>query len=741
MNSLLRPLFALCLGGLVTLAAPLFAEAPWTAGETLRSEAGRAERLLYRAETSERRSALAAHLGAMQAALAGADPAFGPEIALRLAEFEAQAQAGSAPGTARARQRLWVALTLEAREQAFAAIARGDAATAANWLTLRDYARASGDTAAALAVQALGQKTMAPEAVRQTVEGELLTVAASELRLALRRATEDAAAGHAVQFAGGLGRIEGLLAYLGGTLEAALGADGMAALGSDLARAETDPAALAQIEARLAGYAPVALSDEEVLRRARLLRRFTALVWEEYKDGVRDGEISQPLEYNEARLFADRAVMILSDLAPQMPDQAAAERLAGLLAAARERMAQKADGIEPLIAEAVAEIDRSFGAAVAAGGYAAALDALPAALDELALMAQSGDWSGAALKRLEAYAWFDPDIEQRLVPRAPTMALRIEARFWEGTAARPGLGTLIAQQADLAQLAAEIDGIKSDLVEAKARIEVQPTPLGSTLQSAGILFREGLEAVLILAALLAALRAEGLAPARFRPALSLGVGLAFAGSFALWGATRWLFSLSTLAREALEGATALLAAVVLIWMVLGLGGGGGHVAAFRSRLARVASPVSVGVLAFLVVFREGFETVLFYEALLVDAARGPVLAGLALGAGAVLAAGWAVFASGRKLPLRLFFRATTLLLAALSVMLVGAGVRGLQTAALLSATPVSWFPDADWLQLWFGLFPVAEPLAAQAVTLAILLMPWRRLPQSLRSRGALRHGS
>ncbi|MDV7270802.1 FTR1 family protein [Thioclava sp. A2] len=731
MTSLLRFVIALCLA---LLAAPLHAETPWAAGEVLRSEAGRVERLLYRPDTAERSRALARHLQTMQAALAGADPAFGPHVAQELAAFQAQAEAGAAPGVARARQRLWGALTLAAREQTLAAIARADAEAAANWLTLRDYARASGDTAAALAVQALGQGTMTPKAVRQVVEGELLTVAASELRLALRRAADDAAAGHRVQYTGGLGRIEGLLAYLGENLQGALGAEGMAALRADLARAETDPAALTQIKARLAGYAPVALSADERLRRARLLRRFTALVWEEYRDGVRDGEISQPMEYNEARLFADRAVMILSDLAPQMDDDGAAARLAGLLAQARDRMAQKADGVEPLIAEALAEIDRSFGAEVAAGGYEAALDALPAALDELALMVQSGDWSGAELKRLEAYSWFDPDIEQRLVPRAPAMALRLEARFWEGTAARPGLGMLIARQADPALLRAEIDGIKSDLAAVKARIEVQPTPFGSALQSAGIIFREGLEAVLILAALLAALRAEGLAPARFRPALSFGVGLAVAGSFALWGATRWLFSLSTLAREALEGGTALLAAVVLIWLVLGIGGSGGHVAAFRARLARVASPLSVGVLAFLVVFREGFETVLFYEALLVDAAHAPVLAGLAFGAGAALFAGWVVFASGRKLPLRLFFRATTALLAGLAVMLVGAGVRGLQTAALIGATPVAWFPDTDWLQLWFGLFPVAEPLAAQAAVLVILLTPWRGMCQSVATR-------
>jgi len=128
-----------------------------------------------------------------------------------------------------------------------------------------------------------------------------------------------------------------------------------------------------------------------------------------------------------------------------------------------------------------------------------------------------------------------------------------------------------------------------------------------------------------------------------------------------------------------------------------------------------------------VVFREGFETVLFLEALLIDAAMSPVLAGLALGGAAALAAGWAVLASGRRLPIGVFFRVTTALLAILAVTLTGAGIRGLQTAALVDATPVGWFPDLQWLQVWFGVFPVAETLAAQAFVVILMLTgpAWR----------------
>lgn len=731
MRGLLAPV-ALLVVLVAALAGGAAAEAPVAAAEALRLQAGRIERLAYRSPTPERQAEIGERLSRMQAAWADAAPAYGEggaAVAAALDRFAHHAGAGEAAGVARWRQRLWLALATGARDAALAALRAGDGATAEGWLAIRDYARASGDTAASQAVAALRAGRLSPADAAAAVEAELLGIAAAELRLALARAAEDAAAGRMIQYAGDLGRAEGLADFLAANLAARLGAEAAAALAAELARAATEPAAIAAAAARLARYAPVALAPAERLRRARLLRRFTALVGEEYRDGVRDGAVTVALEYNEALLFRERAAMVLGDLAGSFDDPAAADRLGVLMAEMAAIMAAKGDGIEARVVEALALIDASFGAEVAAGGFAAALDAALAALDELVLMAGQGDWAGAELKRLEAYSWFDPDIEQRLVPRAPAMALRLEARFWEGSAGRPGLGRLMAVQAPAAAVAAEAAGIRADLAAARTLIEAPLSATGAVLQSAAILFREGLEAVLILAALFAALRAEGADPARFRAATAAGVVAALAASLALWAAARWLFALSTLTREAIEGATALLAAAVLVWLVLGLAAKGGHVAALRRRLAGRASAAGVAALAFLVVFREGFETVLFYEALLVDAAPAPVLGGLLAGAAAAGAAGWLVLVSGRRLPLGLLFRATSAMLAVLAVMLVGAGVRGLQTAALIGATPVAWFPDRDWLQLWLGLFPVAEPLVAQAATILVLLAPaLRRRP-------------
>lgn len=234
--------------------------------------------------------------------------------------------------------------------------------------------------------------------------------------------------------------------------------------------------------------------------------------------------------------------------------------------------------------------------------------------------------------------------------------------------------------------------------------------------------------------MIGALKASGL-PARgagsWRLPVAAGVLAALGGSFALWLAVGRLFTLGTLQRELLEGLSALAAAAVLLyvthWMfrksyvgdwiaqirrravVAAKGNDGGHLGWF-----------TLFSLSFLVVFREGFETVLFYEALLIDAPALPVLAGLAAGGVLAVAIGYAMLGLEAKLPIAAFFRLTGGLLATLCVMLVGSGVRGLQTAALMSATPVAWFPDRPWLQIYFGLYPVVEALAAQAAVAAFL---------------------
>lgn len=224
----------------------------------LRSEAGRVERLLYRAASPEREAALDAHLAAAAAAWAAAGLA-DADLAGKVQHWQAAAETGDAAATARARQVMWAGLTATARDAALAAIDAGDAVTAGTWLTLRDYARASGDTTpASAALQALAAGEMTPDAARAAVEAELLTVAASELRLAIGQAQDDAAAGPCHPACRRSWADRGAFALcLSQPVRRRPWQRCPAGLTAALARAEgDDPAALDLLADRLAAYAP-----------------------------------------------------------------------------------------------------------------------------------------------------------------------------------------------------------------------------------------------------------------------------------------------------------------------------------------------------------------------------------------------------------------------------------------------------------------------------------------------------
>lgn len=736
-------LFLSALSFLLVLSGATLADSPSKSAETLRTTLGRLERLAYRSESPERSAALAEELAVATAAWQALAPHLGEgPVAGEMTALAEAVAAGDGAGIARARGRIWAGVQAGAMARGLAALEAGDLLSARDWLLIRDYARAARDTAATLALAEAGSGRLAMAEAARVVRDELLSTYDGELKLALARAGDNLAKGQSQRLAGDIGRAEGLAALLSPQLQAALGPEGLAQLRADLDRAGSgDAASLARAAEALASWSAVALPEAERDRRALLLHRYLGMVWIEYKDGVRDGKVKVALEYHEAALFRDRAAMLFADLRPALADEATVARLETLLTDLKTLHAAKADPavLRELTDEAQELVTAAFGAATTAGGYAAAVELLPAALDEMLRAAGAGDWVTAEAKRIEAYSWFDPDIEQRLMPRDPGLALRLEALFWEGSAAEPGLGAIIATGKDAPALASVSATLKSRLAEARTQIEAPLSPVTAAVQSAGIILREGLEAVLILAALLAALAGEGIGAARWRRPVLAGIGLALAASLALWQAARGLISITTLERELLEGATALLAVAVLVPLALTIfaPAKGGHAARLRGRLrAAGGSAWAIFALAFLVVFREGFETVLFYEALLTDAPAPAVLSGLGLGTLAVLLAGWAVLGLGQRLPVGLLFKVTGAMLAVLSLMLTGAGIRGLQTAALLPATPVGWFPEAEALQLWLGLFPVAEALLAQAAVLGVygLAFLWGRKTRA----GALR---
>jgi high-affinity iron transporter len=241
-----------------------------------------------------------------------------------------------------------------------------------------------------------------------------------------------------------------------------------------------------------------------------------------------------------------------------------------------------------------------------------------------------------------------------------------------------------------------------------------------------ILAREGMEAILLIAAMALYLRRAG--GGSGMTALHGGWIAALVAGALTWASSNWIVTISGAARELTEGFTALLAAVVLIWVGVWMH----QQASIRDWTKTVTGSLSKAVksqslwwvflLAFLAVYREAFETILFYQALWLQMGAGSdtaFIAGAALALVALLAAIGFIIKLGARLPIRQFFLFCSVTLVVLAVIFVGKGIAALQEAGRVPLNVVS-FPRIDWL----GVFPSAEGLAAQslfALTAVVLL--------------------
>lgn len=236
-----------------------------------------------------------------------------------------------------------------------------------------------------------------------------------------------------------------------------------------------------------------------------------------------------------------------------------------------------------------------------------------------------------------------------------------------------------------------------------------------------VLLREGAEAILVVAAILAFLARAGRPEARrwvhagWIAALALGL--------VTWIASLYLIDISGANREMTEGVTALIAAAMLLYVGYWLHSkshSGAWQKFIRDKVGGALSGGTVSTLAaisFLAVYREAFETVLFYQAL--SAQAGPeghtaLLGGLISASLLLIALAWIILRASVKLPLRLFFSASGIVLIVLAVVFTGQGVAALQEAGKIGAEAVSLIAVP-----MLGIYPTVQTLAAQAAVIML----------------------
>ena len=249
------------------------------------------------------------------------------------------------------------------------------------------------------------------------------------------------------------------------------------------------------------------------------------------------------------------------------------------------------------------------------------------------------------------------------------------------------------------------------------------------LSSGVLVFREGLEAILVLAAVTA-----GLARYKsgfWRPVL-LGIGVALLATVATWFVAVAVLSSVNAPELQIQAATGLIAIVVLLvvmnWFFHKLYWTEWICSHCKRRKRLFENPnatktsvtVGLALLGFTAIYREGFEVVLFLQDLRLKAGSGVVLSGASVGLVLTGIVAVLTFAAHRRLPYKRMLILTGVLLAGVLIVMIGESAQELQEAGWLPTHLLS-LPIPEWVGVWFAIFPTLEGLIAQVLAIAVLL--------------------
>jgi high-affinity iron transporter len=332
-------------------------------------------------------------------------------------------------------------------------------------------------------------------------------------------------------------------------------------------------------------------------------------------------------------------------------------------------------------------------------------------LEQSLSAAKAGRTEDATDRAVDAYMAFEP-VETRSRQKNPGLILSMELTYQRFKSAVSAGNIRSAEQEQ-----ARIEGTMPSVLAL-----TKPTGSGieAFWQSFLIILREGLEAILVIGAVVTFLIKTGHRE-RLR-SIWIGVAAALVASGLTAIVLKTILSTIPASREIIEGATMLIAVAVLFsvsyWLISRV-----EAAKWQQFIKdKVTAALEHGggralaIVAFLAVYREGAETALFYQAMLNEGANvmTPLLLGILAGS-VVLAVIFTLFYRfGVRIPLRPFFTVTSVLLYYMAFVFMGKGIRELQEGNALSATFIP-FPTVDWL----GLYPTVETLLAQ---LALLLL-------------------
>lgn len=759
---LAAPLLAVVAVLLGTLAAPLSASAaeprPWHEAEQVRSGLFEAQseltlddRAAARAEAEQARRRALAAFGTVATGEAGK--------ALRdgLRDAVTAAATGDEAALAVARGQVQAAILQTSTRVTLAAAARGDAAATKRWLLLRDFRTATRFSRpgvdATAAVRRLGDGEVDAKAATLVVTKDLLDGYQSRMRELLDDAVASTRRGFTSSAAEPAAQAAGYFEILAPRYTESRGAEATKQTRAQLAAfvaaakagdADELAASRKEIDASLEGFTAAPFTPEEQARRANQLTRFVGLVPIEWRSGTKGTKVTAAFEIQEARAFMDGALAAFADLYDPMRKvserstlaaKASMTRLDEVITSAREGGAVMAyDDVKVLTDRTLEQLNAAFPKAWKETSDESEFDLIALTLDRVETAVAAGQYGAAEQARLEAYAFFEFGPEQRLLPFDPNLAADIEGLIWFGAQDTAGLANLIAQKAPVARVKETRVVLDEALGDAQATLGDGASEATVVTNAAVLVFREGLEAVLILAALTASLR--GASSRRKRP-IFIGAFFGLIASAITWVVATFVLEQFSQYGEKLEAIVGIVAIGVLLlvmnWFF--------HkvywtswIAGFNAKKRELikeedeglrqgfwsASVLGFGMLGLTSVYREGFETVLFVQSLQLSAGTATVLKGVGLGLLLVGVVALVTFKLQTKLPYKRMLWVTGILLGVILTIMVG------QTARTLQG--VGWFPihpiDADipyWAGTWLGIFPSWETMIAQLIAASFVI--------------------
>ncbi len=503
-------------------------------------------------------------------------------------------------------------------------------------------------------------------------------------------------------------------------------------------------AARKAIDEGLEGFTAAPFTPEEQARRANQLTRFVGLVPIEWRSGTKGTKVTAAFEIQEARAFMDGALAAYADLYDPMRKhderatlaaKAGLAKLDAIITSAREGGAvTEYDDVKALTDRTVEQLNAAFPDPWKETSDESEFDLIDLTLDRVETAVAAGQYGAAEQARLEAYAFFEFGPELRLNPFDPRLAADIEGLIWFGAQDTAGLANLIAQKAPVAKVKETRVVLDKALDDAQATLGDGASEATVVTNASVLVFREGLEAVLILAAITASLR--GAASRRKRP-IFIGAFFGLIATGITWAIATFVLEQFSQYGEKLEAVVGIVAIGILLlvmnWFfhkVYWTSWIAGFNAKKRDLIKDEESGVRTGfwsaqvfgfgLLGLTSVYREGFETVLFVQSLQLSAGTATVLKGVGLGLLFVGLVAIITFKLQTKLPYKRMLWVTGIMLGVILTIMVGQTARTLQGVGWLPIHPIS-VDIPYWAGTWFGIFPSWETMIAQFIAAGFVI--------------------